>query len=471
MHIHEPDPDWVGARRRIQAWLAETATRPITLAQQAGIHRSILSRFLAGRPLDTGSAMKLFAVVQRSMGPPDRIALLENMGLLPLALLLRDSLREDTATTAPSRSASLDGPARAERLMAQADAAATRTVNRSWSDALALYLQAEEAFGRHHPGAPRAAIQAAQMLLNLGHFDRVEAEIARLRARYNGMLDEDLEYYATSLSAWLYFGRRDLEPAAQWFTRLVENAQQAGTPTHEASNLQFLGYIHVLHGQSMSDGAAASAWYHLAERCLEHSLTLHATHDPDEQSQAWSYLRLGQLRICTGSHCEAQKALRRAHHLLAHNPAVTHVELAEAELRLKEGESRAARRLAEDALQVQAMTGYAQGMARATRILSLACLEENRPLEALEYGAAAVLFNPHISREDPPPLADLLRELSQDHRREIGGRMHSLWLESLRERALERRGIFAHLSVVTAMSDDRLDQLHAVLSGSGMSEG
>lgn len=457
----EPAADWATARRLIQVWLADNATLPSALAQQAGIHRSILSRFQAGKALDAGSAMKLFAVVQRSMASQERIALLEAMGLLQLALILRDSLGDSPPPAAPAPLT--PGRADTTRLLAQAyDVAYT-----SCSDAIALYEQAERACGPRDTGAPRAAMEAVQMLLNLSDFDRAEVELARIQARYASLLDADLERRASELTAWLYFGRRDLEPAVQWFTRLLEGAQEAGSPLQEAGNLQFLGWIYTLKGQRAGARAEADGWYHLAEHHLQGSWMLHARHHPDERSQAWDFLRLGQLHIATGSFREAREALRRAKHLLCQSPAVVDVGLAEAEMLLREGETRGARRLAEIALPRQAARGYAQGMARSARVLTLAGYQECKPLQALENAIAAMLFNPHISLEEPPPLSDLVTELSREHLGQAGGRgaQRRALFERLRERALERRGIFAHLDRVAAMSDAKIDQLHAALCG------
>lgn len=93
-------PNWNQVRAMIQAWLASQDRTPNSLANAAGINRSILSRFLdtnqAKQPgLKTGSVLEIYRVIYPDLDYESRRGFFKAAGLSPLIFEIAVSLEED----------------------------------------------------------------------------------------------------------------------------------------------------------------------------------------------------------------------------------------------------------------------------------------------------------------------------------------------------------------------------------------
>ncbi len=449
--------NWPAVRRTVADWLARHHARPARLAELTGLNRSIISRFLAGKPLDHASALRVYLVIQPSLDLDAKLALLEAMGLLPLALSLRESL-----TGASSTGSVMSPVAAGVRLMATAYDLRFHSALRS----ISLFRAAEKTFRPRSEMAVQAGIEIVLDLITLGDFDQAEIELARVSSIYDGVLGADTQAPFTVLRGWIHFGRRDMRQALPAFSSALDMAQQAGDQASADSTHLFLGMIYTRMGRQSRSHAEAERLYATAEQHVQASLIGNIRARRPETRQAFDYLRLAELRDAQG---QQREAIEAAEHMPAmtpaDNPGQHHANVLRAGFALIEGETHSAARLGEAALEDWSKIGYAQGMARSARTLAIAALQEGRAVDALEAAIAGVCFNPWATHGPNQRLRDLAVEVNDDIIREMGRRQHATLLQRIADRYAERRGCFAHVDHIVVTRDDVVARLMADLGG------
>jgi hypothetical protein len=453
MTTNAQESEWQLAREMVQTQLQALNANAAWLAQRAGISRSIVSRFLAGRRLDVASALKIYQTVQPGMSATDKLALLQAMGLLELAMMLQNSV------PVMRQPISEDPFELGCRLMI----AASETTP---LQALPLYQQAEQAFGPGSSVAVHAACMIVRCLLDLSEFTRAEVELTRIASVYDGKLELDMQERLIAFHGWLYFGCRDMAQAKLWFSRLQEAQAKLGIDIGESDH--FLGMIDTRLGMQASSAAEADRLFSQAETHLSAATILHQQHRQGEITAAFDALRLSQLYAAQSRHDDARRERLRARtifRIYSTTGTYMHCDVDTANELLLDGETAKAARIAYEALDAFTAAGYAQGAARSLRLLSLASMQEGHNSEALEAAVAGVCINPYATHGPQHWLRDLMTELNTAILWEAGHNQHAQLLAKIRERAMERRGVFAPLQRLPAYTDASFEKLLADLSG------
>ena len=166
--LSQPNQD--RARQVVKDYLTAAGRSASALAEEAHLHRSILSRWLAGRAeLSTGSALKLYTAIERGLASRDRQDFVSGCGLP--AVLLADLEPEHT-----------NGPARLYTPLGAATCGhylmllGHQTCDRSWEEAIPIFRAAESAFGTASSAAAMAACCVAQVSTNLGDYATAQQE-------------------------------------------------------------------------------------------------------------------------------------------------------------------------------------------------------------------------------------------------------------------------------------------------------
>lgn len=453
MTTNAQESDWQLARKMVQMQLKMQNTNAAGLAQRAGLSRSIVSRFLAGHRLDVASALKIYQTIQPGMSATEKVTLLRAMGLLELATMLQNSVPviHQPITEGPFELG-------CRLMIAGAETDPLR--------GLPLYQQAEQAFGLGSSVAVHAACMIVRCLLDLSEFTRAEVELTRIASVYDGKMELDTQERLIAFHGWLYFGCRDMAQAKLWFSRLQEMQAKLGIDVGESDH--FIGMVDTRLGTQASTAAEADQLFSQAEAHLSTATKLHQQNRQGEITSAFDALRLSQLYAAQSRHDDARRERLRARtifRIYSSTGTHLHCDVDTANELLLDGETAKAARIAHEALDVFTAAGYAQGVARSLRLLSLASMQEGQNSEALEAAVAGVCINPYATHGPKHWLRDLMTELNAVVIWEVGHKQHAQLLAKIRERAMERRGVFSRLQRLPAYKDASLEKLLADLSG------
>ncbi len=451
------ESDWPLALKIVQDWLAANKRKPIWLAEQSGISRSIISRFIHGRSLDDSTALRLYAAVHPGMNLDQKLQLLGALGLLSLVLDIRKSLETlPDAETTDSLSDTQNGEANP---LAQV----RHIAERSWIKGLSLYHQIERTFGPHSINSSRAAIQATQMLINLGDFEQAERERARVASMYEGLFTEQDKIDFSWSAGWIQFGKRDMDAALTDFMNTLHLAEAYGRHDHVAAVQHFVGMVYTRKGKRARTHDQAAYYFAQAEDYLKQAY-VYTLKRSGAAETGFNLFRLGQLYAAMGRAPEAAEMRRKATDIF-HDDAIAkcHLSIEVADLQLRDGNTQLPGHPAETSMALYANIGYAQGLARTARTLMVAGLQNGRTKAALVNGIAAVLFNPYVTLDDSTMLKDYVSEVNTQLRGELHVAQHSTLLHHIHDDVIDRRGVFAHLGAVAANRDNVIAALFSDL--------
>ncbi len=450
------EANWPVARTIVRDWLAARHARPAWLAQRAGLNRSVVSRFLSGKPLDPPSALKVYAIVQNGMEVTRKIELLEALGVIDLAMMVRDSL----AVVGPPRPGGVSQSPLETGAQLMTTAYALVKQPESMPDAIRMFAQAEKTFSMVSDSmAALAVCEVVQNLVTVGDFSSADRHLLRALTMYGGRIDALAELQLTGMAGVLNFAKRDLLAARAWCTQALEQAQLHGNDLSTAAMSQFLGMVNLRLGLAAPSADEKECLLSEAERNTALSCRIHLSHRADDLMLAFDFLRLSQVLQAQGRFDEAQALRRRSRSIFAHEPAGRFIDLDEANLSLEEGNTAIARKKAGRSLQDWGSVRYAQGMARSARVLALAAAQEGRTETALECAVAGLCFNPHATHGSTQKLSDFVVELNDCVAQDLGHTLHCAYVRRLREAVDERRGIFAGLDQIAADRNAAIQQL------------
>jgi hypothetical protein len=432
----------------ISTWLAANERNAAWLAHQAGLNPSILSRFLNRKTgLNEVSALKLYRVMRWRMTRADQETFLAASGVLDL-IPGTDELA--APTTASWREPAFNTQALGFQLMVKGYNLAAAVAYR---EALNQFLKAEQAFGPASTNAPRAVCEAIQCLVNLGDITRAEQEILRVAGQYDQVMDVETRVYYSIIRGAMELDRGNLDTAEPWFTECVHIAEATGIAQLADGAFHCLGLINLNRAQAAPPGAQIDGLLNTALGYFnEHLRRLEILGAPD-WAIAFQYLRRAQVQQLQAEYPAAIASRRLAHELFRRNADPSgnhHVDIAEADLDLEEGNTRHAVRLAEGCLEDNAQIRYAAGMSRAVRIQAQAALQDGHMAEALEKAIAAVCINPYGTYADRAKLFNLLHEADANIRHVGTEHSYQQMLARFRARLNDRSGVYAYLNNVIA---------------------
>lgn len=180
--------DWQKARQIIRDFLDSQDWSPSRLARAAGINRSILSKFLNNKEetLAAISVMKVYNVIHPKMNLLSRREFFKAAGL-SIYLEAIPSLLPDRGTS--TYLADTDVPQRGNQLMAIGQDIARH----SWEKAIPIFREVEGLLGESSIQAAKAGCEVAQILINLGDYDKAYKEVERIHTAYSSIINPEVE--------------------------------------------------------------------------------------------------------------------------------------------------------------------------------------------------------------------------------------------------------------------------------------
>jgi tetratricopeptide (TPR) repeat protein len=453
----EPDRNTEAVCGLISTWLAANELNASWLAQQAGINPSILSRSLNHKTnLNEVSALRLYRVMRWRMSKADRESFLAAAGVLDL---VQDAAESLLPQPAPTLNIQGDPQIMGLQLMVSGY---HFLFSEAIREALAQFMQAERVFSIASGNASRAACEAIGCLINLGDITRAEQEILRVAGKYDQVMDPETRVYFYMMRGSLEFDRGRLDLAEPWFTRCLHISDATGVASFGDAAQHSLGLIYLNRAQAATNGTPINALldtalshFNKSYQWLQHCGAL-------DWTIAFEFFRRAQVQQLQGEVTEAAANRRLARELFRKVSGVGgghHIDIAEADLDLAEGNTRHAAYLAAACLEDGASIHYSAGMSRAVRVLAQAALQDGNLSEALDKVIAAACIKPFGTCIDRTQLLTLLGETTASVRRVEGERGYQQILAGIRARLNDRSGIYACLDDVTADRSDAIASL------------
>jgi len=233
----------------------------------------------------------------------------------------------------------------------------------------------------------------AQMLLNLGDYDKTREEVIRIQHTYGSIMDPETEAELHRIRGWLDYYQGNFAQSENWFRKCLGIAEQTGIERIGDSAQHFLGRVYCDWGQTFRQKQEVDLLLHKAEAQFDKALEIHRRWG-DEFPIAFDLLRKAQLRRVQSNWQDAKQLRDKARQIFGRDLGVLHVDLEEARLALEDGEIRAPRLKAEEALRGWAQVKYAKGMSDALRILGTLEYIQGEPEQALELYVVALCIYP-----------------------------------------------------------------------------
>lgn len=443
-------PDWEKARVFVRDWLTSNNVKQISLAKEAGVNRSIISRFLKGKSLlDADSAIKIYSVLQKNMRAINRREFLKALGLLPLAL----SLGHTQSDIAPLSSVEKINPYEAGT---QLLLLGIETAKHSWEEAIPIFFRAEKTFGPGSSQAARAACETIQQLINLGDCERATSEVNRVQADYRLIMDPETQAEFNRVQGWLDYYKGNFSNAEKSFKECINLAQLSGTEYRIGHIHHFLGRVYSDWGQISSN---AQVLFHQSENhfaiALQNSLKY-----GNDANVAFEFFRQSQLFQAEGKYHEAQAYRKKSIQMFGRDMGRLHAEIEETKVLLEDGELRLPRIKAESALQEWAQIKYAKGISESLKVLGLAAYQEGNLSQALELSIATLCIYPFENQLNNAKFWGHVGEISEELALQIGRNRYRVLLSEMDGLIQERRNYFSYLNNVSA---DRSKQIASVL--------
>jgi tetratricopeptide (TPR) repeat protein len=425
-----------------------------SLAKEAGIQPSIISRFLGGQTtLEAGSAIKIYNILHENMNPVDRRTFLRVLGLLPMAL----ALSPDSLLTA---SHGLDVvSANSHEIGIRLMVIGEDLARHSWVEAIPVFRKAENILGPASSQAARDACRAAQLLTNLGDYGEARKEISQVQRVYGPVMDPETEAEAHRIRGWLDYYQGNLAESETWLSNCLRIAKETGIERIGESAQHFLGRLYCVWGQVCQK--EAHVLFHRAQMQFDKAYQLHLRFGT-EGDRAFDLFRNAQLLRVQRQWREARQLRRRARQMFGGDLAILHIDLEEARLALDDNEERISQLKAEGALSGWAQINYAKGMACALQVLGDWEWSARGKLDkALELFVAALCIYPFQNNLSNRQLLTRVAEVSDIVHREEGEKNYERLVWRIQGQAEGREGCFSYLSRVSA---DRSADVAEVLS-------
>ena len=141
------------ARNIVRNWLSQKGWNQNRFAKSAGMNRSLVSRFLAGQPVDPDTCIKMFNAVQGSLDIYQKRQLLDGFGILALAEAINP-------TFANPNDFGLEQPPVGHHAGTRYLLQGHDIAKHSWEQARMAFELAEKAFGPLSSQASYAAVNA-----------------------------------------------------------------------------------------------------------------------------------------------------------------------------------------------------------------------------------------------------------------------------------------------------------------------
>jgi len=442
--VSQPNQDM--ARQVVRNYLTAAGRSVSSLAEEARLNRSIVSKWLANQAdLSAGSALKLYMAIERGLTYQDRQAFVQGSGL-PETLLATPLAPGITGPSLSPTSLGMEGAGHYWMTVGY------QVAQDSWQQAIPLFRAAECIFGPLSSAAAMASCVVGQVYMNLGDYALAQREFLRLQLDYERVMDPKTEASIYETRGMLCYYLGDYLQAEGWFQRCLRLAEDWRMEILAWNACHFLGRVYTAWGVQLAlrHDSQADDLFHRAESYLAAAHRAHVRLGNDT-GVAYDVLRRAQLARAERRYSEVGKAFKKARQgFVGDEIATCHVELQEAELAQEDGETEAASGKAEHALETFTEIAYANGMADSLRILGVSEQMRGRLDRALPWYAASLCVSPSAGHPANRALWADLAALRDQLIIERGREGYRKLAQHVRDMVEERRGEFGCLSHLAA---------------------
>ncbi|HEX9987309.1 MAG TPA: hypothetical protein VGE45_02390 [Chloroflexia bacterium] len=454
--------DWQQVRRIIREWLTVHARTDRSLAIEARITPSSISRFLNGitATLEINTAAKLFSVIREDIKPLDRYTFLRVTGLLDVLIPLQ---RVPVLEVDIALNRSLSDPYKLGIYLMNKGIEVAQS---SWEEAVPFVRGAEATFGPRTNEAARAACMLALLLVCLCDYDSALQEVARIERDFDPVMDYGTKADLYMVKGWLNYYLGDFPVAEYSFLQRIKLAEETGVEIMGDSIRHFLGRVYSEWAQSLrfTDPTVAQEYISKAKVQLDRSATVNLRLG-DEVSRGYDLLRWAQSLRAQGRGIEAKALHKNVRELFGKDPAVWHLILEELRMDIQEGEDTHPIIIgAEGALHAWSEHKYPKGMSDSIHLIAEAKAAEGNVEEALADYVTSLCLYPFENHLRNRYLWGAIRAIRSDIRVRRGSRTYEDLVKKIEEAIEERTGYFLNLDNVVA---DRKADIERILKRLG----
>jgi tetratricopeptide (TPR) repeat protein len=435
-------------RRLIRDWMTTQQRSMKGLADEAGINRSILSRFLNGRSdLEAGTAIKLYNVMYRYLTTAQRRTFVEATGLLPLASALSpeflyspDQRYSNPAQIEPFQvgvNLMMGGHRLAGQLLC--------------AEAIHWFRSAESILGRSSTLAARSACMTALMYAELSNYEQALTELARVPEQYTGIMDPATQELLYRVRGWITYYQGAYAEAEQMFKQCLSIAAESGDERLGETAQHFLGRVYGDWALGSRNPQQRQQLVRKALAALDKAFDLHIRCAFSDDHAGLDLVRKAQLLQAQSESTAAQELRDQARKIFRRNIHKLHIDLDEAQLMLENGEVEHSRHTVHEILEQWSAINKANGMAKALRVLGDIELVNGHPTDALEVYMAALCVHPELGTSaSDRDILEIVAEIRSEVIRREGHDHYHLLIQRIQEAAEARQGHFSYLNHIAA---------------------
>ncbi len=439
----------------VRNWLNRYGLKQAWLSDQAGLNRSILSRFLSDKTqIDEVTALRIYKVIKWRMNPLERDEYLEAADLRSLV----DDVADPANTWDTSGDVFITSMATGMALLQKAQQA------ESYAMTLQYCREAERAFGAGSTNAAFVACTAARNLSMMGNLDEASDDLIRVGTQYAGCMDVPTQVHYAASCGYVEFDRANLTTAQKWFQRAIDICNATGNLQQAYESVDYMWLIPMERLRAAESNATPD--YHnllaQADKALNQIYDyMQAYHQGRHEMIAGYFHFRSQYRYLTGDVRGATRDMNQSISIVASaSPNSIHLlRLTQAEMALLQGETEQAHRLADMSMEACVALGYNSGISRILRIQSEAAFMEGDTTDALELALAAQCVNPLGTYHDRVKLSSVIAAANNAARTDHAPSHYRRLTHSLFDVATAQNGVFRVLSAVTPRHHLTLDEV------------
>ncbi len=433
------------ARDIIVAWMIKNKATASTLAQLAGLNRTVVHRFLAhARPMQMRTSLRIYVAVHSQLDEEMRNTLIDALDLNDIRLITQTQrMKPPTPIIEEGYAAGISILIRGIQLIEMQQSSAAAEVLRDAEQAMQIWREL----------ALVAAYERVQCLIETSCYNSARSEIERIANAYGTCMGIESMLRMIALRGRLTFDLSELPDSWYWYRKLIDEAELHENTARRSEALCYMALIRLAHALRSNDPRRRQAHLSEAQRIFRLHDDYEKRSSTNSHAAGFRALHWAQIHRARSDDVEARRARRLAHSLLRGTPAMHHLCLEVAKIALTYDQIERSRHLATEAHEIAVAADNGMGVAQSSYLLAITHDVEGNPFGALDHAIVAAALAPNWCYEDGTSAAEFMRYIVRANVARLEQTGRATFEPMLHTRIVERRGAFAVLDKLHAAQD------------------